>query len=154
MPVPSALSARPPSHHLRPPGHPEHQGGDAGQGGDALDDGAALRDGDLALPAAKASLQATLASSGRSASALLGALSGGGAGGTTLQPVSATVNGDQLVVTFNAAPDPVHQPNIASFAVFCNGLNRALTDLRIDGEVAHAETADNPRSYTPPPCTP
>ncbi|QLH72517.1 AsmA family protein [Rhodopseudomonas palustris] len=41
-------------------------------------DAAALRDGTLALPLGRLSLQGTLASSGRSASALAGALSGGG----------------------------------------------------------------------------
>ncbi|MFZ5735728.1 MAG: AsmA-like C-terminal region-containing protein [Pseudomonadota bacterium] len=41
-------------------------------------DAAALRDGALVLPPGKLSLQATLASAGRSASALVGALSGGG----------------------------------------------------------------------------
>ncbi|PZA14046.1 hypothetical protein DNX69_01070 [Rhodopseudomonas palustris] len=41
-------------------------------------DAAALRDGPLAMPPGKLSLQGTLASSGRSASALAGALSGGG----------------------------------------------------------------------------
>ncbi|MGX7741191.1 AsmA family protein [Rhodopseudomonas parapalustris] len=41
-------------------------------------DAATLRDGPLAMPPGKLSLQGTLASSGRSASALIGALSGGG----------------------------------------------------------------------------
>lgn len=52
-------------------------------------DAAALRDGALALPRGKLSLQATLASSGRSASALAGALSGGG----TVTLSRATISG-------------------------------------------------------------
>ncbi|WP_346295155.1 AsmA family protein [Rhodopseudomonas sp. P1] len=52
-------------------------------------DAAALRDGALALPPGKLSLQATLASSGRSASALAGALSGGG----TVTLSQATISG-------------------------------------------------------------
>ncbi|NEV79688.1 AsmA-like C-terminal region-containing protein, partial [Rhodopseudomonas sp. BR0C11] len=77
-------------------------------------DAAALRDGALALPPGKLSLQATLASSGRSASALTGALSGGG----TVMLSQAAISGldpSAFVVAIRAADQgqPVDADHLA-----------------------------------------
>nr|WP_205502226.1 AsmA family protein [Rhodopseudomonas sp. BR0G17] len=77
-------------------------------------DAAALRDGALALPPGKLSLQATLASSGRSASALVGALSGGGTV-TLSQAAISGLDPSAFVVAIRAADQgqPVDADHLA-----------------------------------------
>lgn len=77
-------------------------------------DAAALRDGALALPPGKLSLQATLASSGRSASALAGALSGGGTV-TLSQAAISGLDPSAFVVAIRAADQgqPVDADHLA-----------------------------------------